>query len=144
MSNREKIEILYENAEKLTGVKYSVFDAGRDGPDWITAVEMRFENTVATVYVGPDYDTLRVELTEMKVDSDCYTKLVTSMIPWDGLIGRPISWIWLLKNQQGYEDGIRFEFLSREKEIPIIITMIGIASSIKIYLSQEIQFIGLQ
>jgi hypothetical protein len=144
MSNRDKLEILYDKAEKLTGVRYSVLDAGRDRSDWIAAVEMRFENTVATVYVEPDYDTLLVDLTEMKADSDCYTKLVTSISPWDGLIGRPISWIWLLRNQQGYEDGIRFEFLSREKETPTIITMIGIASTLKIYLSKEIQFIGLR
>ena|SRR5687768_4950584 len=137
MSNYEQIGALYDKAEKLIGVRYSIFDAGSDGKDWIEAVEIRFESAVATVYVESDYDTLRLELSEMKVGSDCYIKVATSTEPWDKVAGRSLSWIWLLTNQQGYEDGLRFEFSAKENEIPAIITMIGIASSIQMYLSQK-------
>ena len=90
---------------------------------------MRFENTVATIYVESDFDTLRVELDEMKVSSDCYIKVATFEKPWNGIIGRRVAWIWLLTNQQGYEDGLRLEFASTEKENePIIVTLIGISS----------------
>ncbi|MBX3243331.1 MAG: hypothetical protein KF685_02545 [Acidobacteria bacterium] len=139
MSNYDQITSLYDRAEKLIGVGYSVFDAGLDGKDWIEAIEMRFETTVATVCVEPDYDTLRVELTEMKVGSDCYFKDATSIKPWVDAVGCTAAWIWLLRNQQGYEDGLRFEFASRkEKGQESTITLIGIASSIKIYISQRI------
>jgi hypothetical protein len=137
MSNYDQIGALYDKAEKLIGVRYSVFDAGLDGKDWVEAVEMRFESTVATVYVESDFDTLCLELREMKVGSDCYIKDATSVKPWDGALGRQLSWIWSLRNQQGYEDGLRFEFSSKEKETPTIITFIGMASSIQMYLSQE-------
>lgn len=138
MSNYDQIGILYEKTEKLIGVRYSVFDAGADGRDWIEAIEMQFESAVATIYVEPDFDTLCLELSEMKVDSDCYIKDATLVKLWNGVLGRRLSWIWLLRNQQGYEDGIRFEFSTTEKdETSKIITLIGIASSIKMYLSEE-------
>jgi hypothetical protein len=139
MSNYDQIGTLYDKAEKLIGVRYSLFDAELEGQDWIEAIEMRFENTVATIYVESDFDTLRLELSEMKVDSDCYITDATSVKPWDSVVGKHLSWIWLLRNQQGYEDGIRFEFSSKEREIPTIITLIGIASSIQMYTSQELK-----
>ena len=139
ISNYDQIGILYDKGGKLIGVKYSVFDAGLDGTDWVESVEMQFENIVITVYVDTDFDTLRVNLGEMKVNSDCYLKVVTSVKPWDELIGRRIAWIWLLTNQQGYEDGLRFEFSTKEKgKESRILTLIGIASSIQFFLSQKI------
>lgn len=138
MSNYDQIGILFDKTEKLIGVRYSVFDAGSDGKDWVEAVEMRFESTVATVYVESDFDTLRLELSEMKVDSDCYIKDATSVTLWNDVLGRSMSWIWLLRNQQGYEDGLRFEFSTTQRDKTLtIITLIGIASSIRMYLSQE-------
>lgn len=116
MSNYDQIGTLYDKAEKLIGVRYSVFDNRLDGPDWIDAIEMRFETTVTTIYVEPDFDTLRLELSEMKVGSDCYIKVATSVKPWDDVVGRPLAWVWLLTNQQGYEDGFRFEFSTTERE----------------------------
>jgi Family of unknown function (DUF6334) len=136
-SNYDQIGTIYDKGEKLVSVRYSVFDAELDGADWIEAVEMQFENIVFTVSVEPDFDTLRVELSEMNVNSDCYIKVATSVKPWDGFIGKRLAWIWLLTNQQGYEDGLRFEFSSKENELKIV-TLIGIASSIKLFLSQEI------
>ena len=139
MSDYDRLGTLYDKAEKLVGVRYSLFDAGLDGPDWIETVEMQFENTVATIYVESEFDTVRVELSEMKIGSDCYIKDATSLKPWNDAVGKTLAWIWLLKNQQGYKDGLRFEFSSNEKsKTPVIITLIAIASSIKIYLSQEI------
>ncbi len=139
MSNYDRIGKLYDKTEKLVGVKYSIYDAGLDGKDWIDAVEMQFEDTIATIYVEPDFDTLHIELSELKVGSDCYPKVATSLKPWDDAVGRTLGWIWLLRNQQGYEDGLRFEFSQNEKgKPPTIITLITIASSIEIYHSQKI------
>lgn len=139
MSNYDEIGTLYDKAEKLLGVRYSVFDAGLDGKDWIDAIEMRFENdTIATIYVEAEFDTLRLELSEMKLNEDCSIKVATSVKPWNEVLGRNLSWIWLLSNQQGYEDGLRFEFSTIESDkTSRVITLIGIASSIKMYLSQE-------
>jgi Family of unknown function (DUF6334) len=141
MSNYENIGLLCDKTEKLLEVRYSVFDSDSGGTDWIEAVEIRFENIVATIYVESDFDTLRVELDEVKVSSDCHIKVVTSEKPWNVLIGRKVAWIWLLTNQQGYEDGLRLEFTSTQKKKELkIVTLIGIASSIQLFLSQEIKF----
>lgn len=137
MSNFNQISKLYDRTEKLIGVRYSVFDAGSEGQDWIDAIEMRFESTIATIYVESDFDTLHLELSEMKVGSDCYIKVATTFKPWEGALGKSLSWIWLLTNQQGYEDGLRFEFSAKENETPTIITLIAIASSIQMYSSQR-------
>ena len=137
MSNYDQIGSLCDKAENLIGVRYSVFDAGSDGKDWIEAIEMQFENAVATIYVESDFDTLRLDLSEMKVGSDCYIKVATSTEPWNKAVGKSLFWIWLLTNQQGYEDGLRFEFSAKENEAPMIITLIGIASSIQLYISQK-------
>lgn len=139
MSNYDQIGILYDKTEKLVGVRYSIFDAGLDGRDWIDAIEMQLESTIATIYVEPDFDTLRLELSEMRVGADCYSSITTFTTPWSNIIGKCLSWIWLLTNQQGYEDGMRFQFSANEGETPQIITLIGIASSIKIYLSNELE-----
>ncbi len=139
MSNYDQLGKLYDKAEKIIGVRYSVYNAGLDGKDWIEAVEIQFEDTIATINVESDFDTLHVELSEMKVSSDCYIKIATSLKPWNDKIGRSLSWVWLLRNQQGYEDGIRFEFSSKDGEKSrLIITLISIASSIEIYVSQKI------
>lgn len=138
MSNYDRIGTLYDKVEKLVGVRYAVFDDDSEGRVFVTAVEMRFESIVATVYVEPDYDTLRLELGEMRVDPDCIAKAATSTEPWAKAVGKTLSWIWLLTNQQGYEDGFRFEFAGREKESPTVITLIGIASSIEMYVSQRL------
>jgi hypothetical protein len=139
MSNFDQISKLYDRTEKLIGVRYSVFDAGSEGQDWIEAIEMRFESTVATIYVESDFDTLRLELSEMNVGLDCYIKVATTFKLWEGALGKSLSWVWLLTNQQGYEDGFRFEFSSKEKESSTIITLIGIASSIQMYTSQKFE-----
>ncbi len=141
MSNYDQIGKLYDKAEKLIGVKYSVFDAGLDGKDCIEAIEMQFESSVSTIYVESDFDTLQIKLSEMEIGSDCYIKIATSLEPWKEAVGRSLAWIWLLNNQQGYEDGIRFEFSSKdEDQTEVIITLIGIATSIQIYSSQKSQF----
>lgn len=142
MSNYNQIGILSDKANKLTGVRYSIYDAGSDGQDWIDAIEMQFENgTTATVYVEVEFDTLRLKLTAMEVGDGCYVKVATSLDPWTNLIGGSLAWSWLLTNHQGYEDGFRFEFCSEngENSDPVI-TLIGIASKIEIYSSKKIIF----
>jgi hypothetical protein len=139
MSNYNQIGTLYDKAEKLVGVRYSIYDAGFNEQNWIDAIEMQFENIVATIYVEAEFDTLRLELSEMKLNEDCFIKVATSLTPWAEAVGGSLAWIWLLKNQQGYEDGFRFQFsLKNQERKHTIITLLGIASSIEIYLSTQI------
>ena len=117
-----------------------MYDAASDGQDWIDAIELQFENgTVATVYVDPEFDTLRLELGEVELREDCYVRDATLLIPWTKAVGESLSWIWILKNQQGYEDGLRIEFSSNNEleKVPVI-TLVSIATSIQVYSSEKI------
>ncbi|MBL8204347.1 MAG: hypothetical protein JNM09_08960 [Blastocatellia bacterium] len=137
MSNSNQIRALFEAAGKLLAVRYSVYNSGLNRKDWIDAVELQFEGVVVTIYAETDFDTIQIELSELRVREDCYVKEATSLNPWDKVTGKLLEWIWLLINQQGYEDGYRFEFSS--KGVKEVITFVVIASRIQIYHSEEIK-----
>jgi Family of unknown function (DUF6334) len=139
-ANYAKIGELYDKAGTLAGVRYSVYDSGPEGRDWIDAVEMRFEyGVVASIYADADFDTIRLELSSLLVREACYVIDATSAEPWVTAVGRSSSWIWLLRNQQGYEDGLRFEFSRQEQaEKKCVVTLVVIASELKVYSSQEV------
>src|SRR5262245_27986862 len=108
MSNYDLIGVLYETAGKLVSVRYSIYDSKPDGQDWIDAIEMRFEGAVASAHAEVDTDTIRIELGELTIRENCYVKSATLVKPWDTVVGASLDWIWLLTNQQGYEDGLRY------------------------------------
>jgi len=69
---------------------------------------MRFEGAVASAHAEVDTDTIRIELGELTIRENCYVKSATLVKPWDTVVGASLDWIWLLTNQQGYEDGLRY------------------------------------
>lgn len=134
MSNYDYMGTLHDTAGNLVAVRYSIYDAGPDGQDWVDAVEIRFEGATASVYAEPDFDTIRLELGDLTVREGCYVKSATTVKPWVAAVGRSPTWIWLLTNQQGYEDGLRFEFsMSQQEEELNVITLVVIASGIQIF-----------
>lgn len=136
MSNQELIGHLYDSAGELLAVRYSIFTGGSDGVDSIYAIEFSFTgDSVATVYAEAEFDTVRLELADVVVREDCAIRDASALAPWAGLLGGRLAWIWLLTNQQRYEDGFRFEFSSIPKQA---VTLIAIASRIEIYLSDRI------
>jgi len=140
MSNYDLIGTLYDTAGNLLKVQYSLYDAEPDGQDWIDAIELRFEHAIASVYAEADFDTVRVELAEVKTREGCSVKDATSIKPWAAAIGASPSWIWLLRNQQGYEDGIRFEFpASRSGAQETVVTLVVLASRIQVFSSEEVK-----
>lgn len=139
MSNYDHIGTLYDTAGKLTAVRYSIYDCEGEGQDWIDAIELRFEDAVASVYADDD-DTIRLELSGIIIRENCYTKIATSTDLWKSAIGASPTWIWLLKNQQGYGDGLRFEFSSTQKsDATCVITLIAIASGLQVFVSERVR-----
>ena len=37
--------------------------------------------------------------------------------PWKWLIGSPVRWVWNMVNQQGYLDGLQFEFSENVEKV---------------------------
>ncbi len=141
MSNYDQIGRLFDAGERLGAVRYSMFDVGSsDGQDWIDAVELQFEGgTIASIYVDSEFDCLRLEFGEIEIREQCYAIDASGAIPWAQVLGRNVSWIWLLTNHQGYEDGLRLEFSgdAKDKEENIV-TLIGIASKIEVFSSTKV------
>jgi hypothetical protein len=53
--------------------------------------------------------------------------------PWQSAIGKQVRWIWTMVNQQGYLDGLQFEFANDISQKPVVLQLIAIASGIDIY-----------
>lgn len=141
MSNYDQIASLFNKQEKLEAVLYSIYDAASSGGrDCIAAIQLSFDNgTIATISINTELDNLMIGLHPMAIDQDCYVVDASHTVFWDKMLGRTLSWIWLLTNQQGYQDGIRFEFCARpEDEEKMIVTLIGIASRIEVFSSAEV------
>jgi hypothetical protein len=73
------------------------------------------------IKVNCDYDTIEIN-NKLFNNSICY-RLFTPKTLWSDVIGKKIIWVWQIKNQQGYTDGIQIEFQGRT-----IIQIIAIAS----------------
>jgi len=81
----------------------------RDG-EWIgaagaIALTLGFERGVVLVTADADDDTIRLTVGDPATGRD-----VSNEAPWRDAIGRELLWLWMLTNQQGYEDGCQFEF----------------------------------
>lgn len=50
--------------------------------------------------------------------------------PWSLAIGKSLLWSWVLHNQQGYFDGIQFEFANNVEDKSTIIQLVAIGSGI--------------
>ncbi len=51
---------------------------------------------------------------------------ISETSPWSKCIGFPLMWSWTLTNQQGYEDGLQFEFaVNVESESTLVQILVG-------------------
>lgn len=103
--------------------------AGSDG--FVTCVTLTFERLTAHISAVADDDTVVVSLDSPPKDTDCITTEVAQQSPLGRVYGFECRWAWLLTNQQGYTDGVRFEFSadSRRRVVEMIVT----ASQIQYY-----------
>lgn len=142
--NYASIGALWDTAGALTGVKYAILES-----DMLVAVELRFDGATATLYAQSEFDTVRVTREELKLsevdqelepDEECRIVDVARKEPWMRAIGHRAVWIWLIRNQQGYEDGVRFEFSTPEADDNQIIELVVVASGFQVFGSQEFPF----
>jgi len=86
--------------------------------------------------VATDDDSLKLtdSVAEVDVDVDDFNSVnMSDKLPWQSAIGRSVRWVWTMVNQQGYLDGLQFEFANNITQEPVVIQLIAIASSIKLY-----------
>src|SRR5882724_3402543 len=98
---------IYDDGGSLSGVEYTLFDGD---PRFITAVGLQFESESAVFRAVADDDTLAVTLGRLDPDMDETLIDASNSAPWSACMGWGVCWAWQLTNQQGYSDGVRFEF----------------------------------
>ncbi len=90
---------------------------------FVTSVMLSFERLTAHVCAVADDDTISVSLDSPPTDSECVTTEVMGQSPLGRVYGFKCRWAWLLTNQQGYTDGVRFELYddSRSRVLEMIV-----------------------
>jgi hypothetical protein len=124
---------IHDYGGPLVGVSYTLFEGN---PQFITAVELRFESLTTVLRAVPDDDTLAVSLgilaprpgLEMLIEA-------ADSEPWSTCMGLSVRWAWLLTNQQGYEDGVRLEFGKPGEASSAVVEMVVVASAIKVFVA---------
>lgn len=117
-----KISNLVEQSGKLLKVDSYAYP---EVPDQLACLVFHFSNT--TCFVSIEEDTDEIKISESHKIEDLV--LVSNNPIWMNYINRELVWVWILENNQGYSDGIRFEF----KNVNVSAELFAIASRIKLY-----------
>lgn len=125
-------KIIQEENQLFESVAYALFEGDQN---FITAIELRFTSLVFNVRAIADDDTLAINLGSLQLESDESLFEPETSDLWSSCIGKPIVWGWRLTNQQGYDDGLRLEFSTRDNNIGPIVEFVVMASAIQVYSS---------
>lgn len=133
LSNFEKI---IERYESLKRVCYIILP---ELPNDISAVKVEFSESTVFIVVNEDDDTLHA-VPQLPHPLEGREHIdVSANCPWRNIVGKPVRWVWDLINNQGYLDGMQFEFTSdTRKGKATIIQMMGMASRISVRSVSEI------
>jgi len=123
---------IYDGGGRLVGVSYTLFEGD---PQFITAVELRFESLTAALRAVPDDDTLAVSLGTLEQRPGETLIEASDYGPWSACIGLSICWAWCLTNQQGYSDGVRLEFSERGGVSIAVVEFVVAASTIHLFVA---------
>lgn len=131
-------EMAYETGE-LKEVKYLFWMECPHRPE---AVVLSFRNRVLTIQAIVDDDTIAITSEQQTISDEQKFVSVTQGAPWSIAIGRAIRWVWTLKNQQEYPDGVQLSFANPDSEEEVIIQLGTVASFLNIYSVKEVQNIS--
>ena len=131
-------EMAYQAGE-LKEVKYLFWMECPHRPE---AVVLSFRNRVLTIQAMADDDTIAITSEQQTISDEQKFVSVTQGAPWSIAIGRAIRWVWTLKNQQEYPDGVQLSFANPDSEEEVIIQLVTVASFLNIYSVKEVQNIS--
>lgn len=119
-----------ENLQNLSSICY-VFDE-EVGNEPI-AVIMLFKEKMIMISVIDEDDSIDISFVSNEKLKKLTTIDVSSEMPWKNIINLKLSWVWSLKNNQGYSDGIQFEWINKNLNTSIKIQLVTMLSSIRIH-----------
>ncbi len=132
MPNKQFLEEIIKARETLTDVKYfSKFDQA-----FVEMLQLNFNKSHLYVCVNAEDDTIRIEQNFPSKDEDW--RQFAPHKTWEDVYGKPILWFWYMEYNQGYEDGLQFEFSQDAADKSICVQIIAIASKLSIKLVSEL------
>lgn len=106
-------------------------------PKDVVSYVLTFQNMELTIKAMED-DSVELSLGSAGADAD-HSLHADEELPWSEAIGKPIRWGWVMTNQQGYADGVQFEFGRNVSEPSTIVQLVAVSSALKLFCVQERQ-----
>jgi hypothetical protein len=104
---------LASDVSVLTALAEVVLLAHMDDPSWLVAVQFRFHEGYLQVEVDPDGDTVGISFDPQQRPRPHHWASDSVPVRTDqyhaALLGMDSAWRWVLRNQQGYQDGFQIE-----------------------------------
>lgn len=122
-----KVSDEYGKLLAVNVIKYTFADE----PYMVAAYKFIFEYGTVFNEALPDTDEISF-CDNLILDDYDTTEDVSSISPWQELIGNKLLWIWEMKNQQGYYDAIQYNFYNDNRE-DFIVQLCVAASSVYAY-----------
>ena len=129
----ETLAKIYDLGGSLTGATIARFEGDLR---FVTGVELRFGSLHTTFRANKDDDTLVATVGPLVATVDETLVDVSASLPWSACIGLGARWLWQLTNQQGYPDGVRFEFGEPDNPFEVVVELVVLACAIEIFVSQ--------
>lgn len=126
-------QAIVEEAGSLTCVEY-LYHA--DIPNSIGIIKFSFQQGNYFIVAKED-DSLKLtdKLASRLLKKESFISQNSSnQWPWQWVIGKPVRWVWNMVNQQGYLDGLQFEFSENVEKESLVIQLMAIASAIEVNL----------
>lgn len=127
--------IIGQKLDEISIVQYK----DSEDPYWTESVILKFQKIHYVINVNADTDEVEVlfhdqskALTQDQFQVDSGNVIRISIHPENALfslLGRKLTWVWTMTNNQGYSDGIQFQFDSKTNNI---VQFIAIASGLQI------------
>jgi len=119
---------------------YCVTD--KDMANAIIEVILVFDNLSLLITVNTEDDTIK--MASINNCNDAKKDIIEVMCMYNLtnlLASKTILWVWELTNQQGYADGLQFEFTDKNNIVDknIVIQFIAIASTIQVSMVEQIR-----
>jgi Family of unknown function (DUF6334) len=114
----------------LSKVKYILDEDLGNSP---IAFLMYFDKIVAMIRVIEEDDTIELTSIDIELANKFDTIDVSDNSLWKDAIGSQLHWVWSLTNNQGYTDGIQFEWTNHYLKKIIIVQAIAAASCFRLY-----------
>ena len=117
-----------ESGECLVAV-WAVVDP--DLPAELRGLVLGFERRGYWVAVSED-DEIMVSEEPPSEGGECGKVDLSADEPWRGLLGRRLRWVWQLVNQQGYADGLQFEWAPDHSRAGKTLQLVAVAGRLAV------------